>query len=460
MTAPEPSALEAARRSTLSRSGLSGSSLSGSTASRSVAFTLPVRALLALLGLSIWVGRGVSVGVLNLQPVEIASGLFLFAYAAQLALSSSRGITALGPPTRRLLTGLIVACALLIAAAVVSLAAALDPISVLRFCGRYLVAILLLTVLSRFLDRRSRLQTLERYLLIGAVISVGVAVAGFFVSQLGALTIRYGDRAQALLNHPNQLAMLLTALVPIALVNALKRPARVGPWLVLVVIAAGIALTGSKANLLLLVVVVPLTTFLALEPIRRLARRMALALGLGVAMAAIGLVAVLTVSQFNPRTLTTLERLFTDPATTSTVATRSDLWRTAFEIGLEHPWTGVGADNTVYYLPFSHAHNVVFEYFLTLGLPGLMALLMLLFFTAVVALACIRSALRRPGPAYPERLSLIGYALACLAYVGSNMSSDSFGGTTLPMLWILLAASLARLDLALETAAGTGGREA
>ncbi len=420
---------------------------------------LPVRALLALLGLSLWVGRGVGVGVLNLQPVEIASALLLFAYVAHLALSRSSGVTALGPQARRLLTGLVVSCALLIASAAISATAAIDGISVLRFCGRYLLAILLLAVLCRFLDRRSRLETLERYLLTGAVVSVGVAVAGFFLAPLGELTIRYGDRAQALLNHPNQLAMLLTTLVPIALANALKRPARVWPWLVLVVIAAGIALTGSKANLLLLAVVVPLTTMLALEPIRRLARRLALGLALGAATVAIGLVAVLTVSQFNPRTLVTLERLFTDPGATSAVVSRSDLWLSAVQIGLEHPWTGVGADNSVYYLPFAHAHNVVLDYFLTLGLPGLAALGALLAFVALVSLACVRLALRGPGQAYPDKLSLIGYALACLTYLASNMSSDSFGGTTLPMLWFVAAASLARLDLALRTPFGATGRE-
>lgn len=411
--------------------------------------------MLALLGLTLWVGRSMKVGVVSLQPVEVASSLLLFAYFAHFALAPSLAVTSLGRPSRRLLTGVLTSCVLILVSAAISATRASDVISVLRFGGRYVLGILILTALARFLDRRARLETFERYLLAGALLSVCAAVLGFF-TPLGGLTIRYGDRAQAFLNHPNQFAMLLLTLVPIALTKALERPSRIRPWVTVVGLVAGIALTGSKANLLLLAIALPLTMILALELRRRLDQRIALGLGLGVATATIGVVALLIVGQFNPRTLGTLERLFTEPSTTSAVVSRSALWTSAVEIGLEHTWTGVGADNAVYYLPFAHAHNVVLEYFLSLGLPGVAALSLLLVFIALIALACVRLVMRRPGPSHADKLSLLGYALAALFYVASNMSSDSFGGTTLPMLWFVLAMSLARLDLVGRTSSRVG----
>jgi len=342
----------------------------------------------------------------------------------------------------------IVGVTLVVLAAALSATEARDPMSVVRFMARYLLGLALLLALGRFLSDRVRLARLETALVAGAVASVALAGLGFFVPQLGDLTVRYGDRAQALLNHPNQFAMLLTAMAPIALARALERPRRSWGWVAFVLVAAGVGLTGSKANLLLLVVVVPTFAILAAQLLPGARRRLGAAFAMSVGALAVGGVAFAIVRAFNPRTLATLERLFLDPANTTTVSLRREMWGTAIQRAVEQPWFGVGADHSRFYLAHGHAHNVVIEFFLTLGVVGLVALATLLLAVGGIAAVSLVAAFARRRSPYPDRLRLIAYPLVLATYVVANQSSDSFGSSTLPLLWIVVAMALAQLELA------------
>jgi O-antigen ligase len=64
---------------------------------------------------------------------------------------------------------------------------------------------------------------------------------------------------------------------------------------------------------------------------------------------------------------------------------RLKLWEAAWEMGWDHPWFGVGLDNFLYQYPryirpeaasephLSHPHNIALDFWLRLGLPGLLA---------------------------------------------------------------------------------------
>jgi O-antigen ligase len=318
--------------------------------------------------------------------------------------------------------------------------------AVVRFLGRYLLGITLTVLLTDMLLLRRRFEALARWILLGACSTVLVSIAGFIVPSVGETTIRYTDRAQGFLNHPNQLAMLLVAVTPLALSRGLRRPMKLSSWLPFVIISVGVALTGSKANLLLLLIATVVFVLIAAASVRSLLKRFALAFGLGIGMAIVIVGGLATLSAVSPRTITTLELLLVDPAAATTVSSRTELWRTAIEVGTRNAFTGVGASNSRYFLPHDHAHNVFVEFFLTLGILGLLGVLALVGVAVLLFLAAVWQLKSKPPIPFGLRLDLIALPLGLLLYVASNQTSDSFGGTTLPIFWILIAMSLAHLS--------------
>lgn len=410
---------------------------------------------LAFVGLSVWVGRGIDVGPVNLQAAQVATVVVALALFAAAAVSHRAPLAGLHPTVRALFAAVVVAALLVAFAAVMSSGAALEPLSVVRFVARYVMGIVLVGALLHFLRSRRSLRTLERALLAGASVSVTIAAVGFVVPALGTVTIRYGDRVQGLLNHPNQFAIMLLAVAPIALAFALRAPRQPLRWVVLVAMAGGIAFTGSKANLLLLAGGLPLLALIAASLRRGPVAQVRTALALTAAAAVASAAAYAVVLRFNPRTLATLQRLFDDPTTTSTVQSRWGMWERAVQVGLEHPWFGVGADHARFYLPHAHAHNVSIEFFLTMGAAGLVALGSLV--TAWLGLASVSMWLAyavRSAP-FADRIGLFVYPTSLLVYIVSNQSSDSFGGTTLPIAWIATSLTLAHMDVVLRERAAT-----
>ena len=413
-------------------------------------------ALLVLAGVSVWVGKGVDVGPIDLQAVQVATVLLALGVLAAASLSRRAPLTGLHPTVQTLFAALVVAALLVCVAALLSSGAARNDMSVVRFVARYAMGIVLVGALLHFLRRPRSPRVLEAALLTGAVASVGLSALGFAFPALGEVTIRFGDRAQGLVNNPNQLAMMLVATVPIALAAALRAPRRLHRWLLLVALVAGVAFTGSKANLLLLAVGLPTLALLAAFLRRGVMRKARTAFALTALAASSGAAAYWVVLRFNPRTLATFERLLDDPAGTSTVASRREMWESALQTGLAHPWFGVGADHAPFYLPHAHAHNVGIEFFLTMGAVGVAALAALLGAWLALALTSAWVAYTERGAPFAERVSLLAYAASLLAYVASNQTSDSFGGTTLPIAWIVSALALARLDLSLRRRSALG----
>lgn len=409
--------------------------------------SLMVRALLWIAGLCVWVGRGINVGGFNLQGGDVALGLVI---AYGLAVSAVKPSVALrlSPRVGLVLGGLAASILLVLLAAVVSLFNAADDMAVVRFLGRWLLALLAVPSLFYLLRTEDRTRLLERSLLFGALASVAISAAGYFIPSIGELTLRYQDRSQALLNHPNQFAILLVALVPLTMSIAMRKPGRTFPWFTLVVLVGGLALTGSKFNLLALCVTLPLCALMCLAIVPGAQPKTVLAFGLAVGVLALGGVATVAVQRFNPRTLGTILGLLTDPIEVSAVEARSKVWAEAFQLGLDHPFTGVGAGQTGLYLSHDHAHNAFLEFFAALGIWGLLALLCFLVVLSCLVGAALLMAFGRSRLTVADRLGLIGCSLGVFQFMVSNQSSDSFGGTTLPLLWLLVGMCLGRWQTA------------
>lgn len=418
-----------------------------------------IDSLLFLLGLSVWVGKGLNLGLVTVRPVDIVSVLLVMALLAQLALLPGNSLRKHGNGGE-LVAALLIPILLVVGTSVVSAVNAVELAAVFRFAARYLLGAVLIGGLSVFLFTHNRIRLLAHSLLIGAVASVVVSAVAIVLPPLAAFTIRYGDRAQALLNHPNQFAMLLVSVIPLALALALKRHRRIGAWLVLAVLVTGVGLSGSKANLVLGVVALALTSLLASQLHRRITRRVGLAIGLTVGTVCFGYLAFLTVETVNPRTLATIERLLQEPEQVTAVITRVEMWETAIDLGLQYPWTGIGAGNAIHYLPYDHAHNVFIEFFMTLGVPGVLALALLLLSIFVLVCVTLWYAITARSVPFTEKLLSVALPVGVLSYVLANQSSDSFGGTTLPILWVLTSMLLAQLRLIWKQRANYGGSRA
>ena len=232
-------------------------------------------------------------------------------------------------------------------------------------------------------------------------------------------------RARAFFGSPNNLALYLGRFLPLGLAVGLWGGGRWRRWLYALgaaAIALAIVLTFSRGAWLL-GVPAGLLAVLALQDrgrSRGRAHRRRLALVGGIL--GVGAV-VLILSAPRLGSLTDL--------TQGTGFLRIQLWVSSWEMGLDHPWLGVGPDNFLYYYGdyiragaeverhLSHPHNIVLDFWLRLGLPGLV----LLIATVGAALARAVGHLRRMS-AGSERVILVGL-LGGLAAAGAHGLVDA-----------------------------------
>jgi O-antigen ligase len=175
----------------------------------------------------------------------------------------------------------------------------------------------------------------------------------------------FGNLAQA--NH--QATYLALAAMSALYVGRITRRSWLAP-VSLLLLASGMALTGSRMGAALLALLM-LAQFApsALRPEQSRSRWLAcvaMVAGYGVALLALRLVVV---------HIDTLER---------PLALRHELWRQAWEIGLQHPMLGIGvgqfgggeywvARPGPYTVPATHCHNVILELAAELGWPAAVA---------------------------------------------------------------------------------------
>ncbi len=225
-------------------------------------------------------------------------------------------------------------------------------------------------------------------------------------------------RARAFFGSPNNLALYLGRFLPLGVAAALWGEGRRRRWLYAIgaaAIALAIGLSFSRGGWLL-GVPAGLLTMLWLRGGR--ARRVALVGG------AVG-IAALALALRMPRFASLAD------LSQGTGFLRIQLWRSAWEMGLDHPWLGVGPDNFLYYYGdyirpgaevdrwLSHPHNLLLDPWLRLGLPGLALL------ASMFALGLVRAfRLLRNGYRGEERAILIGL-LGGLAAAGAHGLIDS-----------------------------------
>ncbi len=137
----------------------------------------------------------------------------------------------------------------------------------------------------------------------------------------------------------------------------------------------------------------------------------------------------------NPRYSAAFQGALGDPLDSKSYLDRVTLWRDAWDSSFESPFFGIGGGQAYSVLPFTHAHNLELQYFLTHGALGVSAVL-------VVFVAAFSFGFK--GIALESRMSnvKVSLTLALLGIFISDQVSDSMAGQQILLLGILVGLTL------------------
>ncbi len=228
------------------------------------------------------------------------------------------------------------------------------------------------------LSKRDAVRLVDVLLLAGAAVAL-IGLSMYVQGGQGVVVAEQGSRRlSSVYGSPNNAALFLGRCIPFAFAMFLVAPGtarRVVAGVLLLPMLAAVLLTQSGGALLL---GVPAAIIVVLALWNR--RRGAIAAGLAVA----GLIALIPLSRFIPRLQGVLD------LTRSSSLIRTQVWTSTLNLLRERPLTGAGLDQFLYLyrsryiLPdawrepdLSHPHNVVLDYWVSLGILGLAVLVAL-----------------------------------------------------------------------------------
>ncbi len=286
-------------------------------------------------------------------------------------------------------------------------------------------------------------------LIMAAWVTGGAVVAAAGLAQYlsGAMLISAEgvNRIRAFYGSPNNLALYLERTFLVALALAAFLPdgrARLLSALAAGLQGAALLLTFSKGALFLGVPAGIVTLWaggLLILPSQGRSRRPLLWLGGVAALFAAALLPFLPTERF--------QRLLDFSQGTGYL--RIQLWRSAWQMALDHPWLGVGPDNflyayrSFYLLPqawqepnLNHPHNWPLDWWTRLGIPGLA--LALAWFAAGIAGLWRRLRLCRTQ-ALPRAAALnLGILAATVAALTHGLIDASYALPDLMLVWTLI----------------------
>lgn len=255
---------------------------------------------------------------------------------------------------------------------------------------------------------------------------------------IGGTAVEGVLRVQAWYPSANHLALMLGRAWPFLLAGSLASAwsARHWLWLPTAVVGLGLLLTFSTGGWLG-TVAATLVVILALGY-----RRMALGLGVAAALVLVVVSGLAIVGRL-PERLNPLRQ---------TGGFRLDLWLSSLDMVRDHPLLGVGLDNFVYvYQQFylregaaaepslSHPHNWIFNFWLSLGILGLVAFVWLL--------VCFWQNARR-ALLEPSRRWIVAGALGAMAdmLVHGFIDNSYFLVDLACVFWLSLALVISRIE--------------
>jgi putative inorganic carbon (hco3(-)) transporter len=370
------------------------------------------RALIAFLVFLILAPQNLVPALGSLRPALLAGGL---AVAACLAGRFSRG-ERLSRPSRELK----------VAAALGAWAIATIPLSywpggsLAVLLDLYLKALALFWLLSNLIDTPGRLRRVVAALtLLGvplAVTGMRNYASGAFIDDGAAGVPRIAGYNSGVAGNPNDLALMLNLLLPLAVGLALGSKdgkARVVALLAAGILAAGVVVTFSRAGFLTLAVTLAV---LGVQCLRR---------GQWAPVAGAALLALLALPLLPEgyvSRIASITQVESDP-TGSAQARWADNWA-ALRVIAAQPFLGTGLGTGILALnqergaAWTAVHNVYLEHGVELGVPGLGLFLALLIGAWRSAHGAGRAAERAGDPALGHLAAGIGVALIAFAVSG------------------------------------------
>lgn len=304
-----------------------------------------------------------------------------------------------------------------------------------------------LWVVLRWSPRRAA----DRSLLLAAWLAGATAVAAVAVGNyaIGASVIKAEGvaRVAAFYGSPNNLAIYLDRTLALTLALALFAQQRRVQWIARGAAALqllALTLTFSKGGLFLGLPAMLLTLWLGGLVILHQRGLSARTLwGLAVVVVAAGFVVLPFLGAERFQNLLSVEQ--------GTGFLRLNLWRSAWQMALDHPWLGVGPDNFLYayrsgyLLPqawvepnLNHPHNWLLDWWTRLGLPGL---LIGIGYWTTIAVRLGAELRRKPGAATADnddntlRIGLLAAMATALAH---GLIDISYALPDLMLVWALL----------------------
>lgn len=255
---------------------------------------------------------------------------------------------------------------------------------------RELRVIIIEPVIFYFLIRRLKLTTTDYLRIVDALILAGLAVAllglwsfitGNAILGIGNVVIAEAGsrRLVSVYGSPNNAALFMGRVLPFCAAMVLFTDGRLSSTRRIFAAGVGsvilfaIVLTQSAGSLILGLPAALLTLFFLWRPRWRL---------IGVGLIIVGIIGLLGASRFVPR----LQGIF-DLSRSSSLA-RTQIWTSTIQLLEDRPVTGAGLDQFLYLyrsryiLPdawrepnHSHPHNVVLNYWVSLGVGGVLILI-------------------------------------------------------------------------------------
>ena len=235
--------------------------------------------------------------------------------------------------------------------------------------------VVIFVLMINLVDTRKRLLMMMKVVVIcGTGISVGSIykfVEGKFTATIQGVGVRIEGTVGGIFGNPNDLAMALDLLLPLAIVLALmsKTAGRIFYMICAFILAIGTVVTFSRGGFLGLAAAGGILLW-------KLGRNNKLT----TAMAALAACVVLAMSMpagYADRLFTIIH---TEQDSTNSAQERQGEMKQALDIALRHPFLGIGLGNYPFYSNHAiRAHNAYVEIAGELGVSGLIAYLILIF---------------------------------------------------------------------------------
>jgi len=337
-----------------------------------------------------------------------------------------------------LATAVLMTSGFIIVLSLLSMLYADNPIRTMRAVFAQVFGFAIIPAVAAISTRPKGFEAVDR--IVMAMIIMSVATSCLVTIGLG--DAKFADRAEGYFKHSNQLGIALSAGLP--LIAARLVTARRHRILLLGCLAAvllGLVKSGSKTNLV--VGVVGLGVFFGLYSIYLVVRKQKpVAVILGVIAAPVLLEASLvTLQSVNPRAYKLLE-LQLSGGEAHSIVSRQRLWEISIDLGLSHPFIGVGAGQPVGDIA-PHSHNLFIDYFRTLGVPGVALVSVIALLVTAYLVSAVLCTLfgndDRSEDATEVNVMVLGTAASVWNYLVANQMSDSFGPSTAPFFWLPLA---------------------